>query len=289
MNDEKMNDLERTQPMPRRFGSDASGINPQKVRELEPVKVPKRHQEYAEHKEIHKEINEADRDVYVASEPYMPPLRRRDRELSRQNGQKKRLALLLVGFVVAAFLGASLSGYMSEQQARKDALDDQQEQADRQLRAADSQKQSLQQQKNDLEAKYQQLLSQQKEAQSLADQLKGQKEQQAKSTQDKSAAGKVVDKLTGDAGKQQKQAAETEAKENQARQRLAEINQSVDAAAAAVDEVNSQLDNLDSVRQQAQSVKEDVSRAYDENKDVIDSVLHYAALGLESFKGMLAK
>ena len=61
---------------------------------------------------------------------------------------------------------------------------------------------SLQQQKADLEEKYQNLLAQQKEAQSLADKLKGQQEQQSKTTQDKSAAGKVIDKITGDAGKQ---------------------------------------------------------------------------------------
>ena len=49
------------------------------------------------------------------------------------------------------------------------------------------------------------------------------------------------------------------------------------------------MDNLDSLRQQAKSMKDDVSKAYNENKDMVDSLLHYASLGLESFKGLLAK
>ena len=73
------------------------------------------------------------------------------------------------------------------------------------------------------------------------------------------------------------------------KQKLDELNQSVQAAGAAIDEVNAQMENLDSLRQQAQSMKDDVSKAYNENKDMVDSLLHYASLGLESFKGLLAK
>lgn len=264
MNDEKMNNLEHTQPLPR-VSPDMEDqrtqlLNTKKVRELEPIKVVNPHQEYAENVES-----------------------------KASQGKGKMAALLVVGFVLAAFFGAALSGYMSEQQAKKDALDNQHQQATRQLRDADSQKQSLQQQKADLEEKYQNLLAQQKEAQSLADKLKGQQEQQSKTTQDKSAAGKVIDKITGDAGKQKKEAAETDAKASQAQQKLEELNQSVQAAGAAIDEVNAQMDNLDSMRQQAQSMKDSVSKAYNENKDVVDSLLYYASLGLESFKGLLAK
>ena len=276
MNDEKMNNLEHTQPLPR-VSPDMDDqrtqlLNTKKVRELEPIKVVNPHQEYAENGERHGNV------------PPQKPV-----ETTGSQGKGKMAALLVIGFVLAAFFGAALSGYMSEQQAKKDALDNQQQQAARQLRDADSQKQSLQQQKADLEEKYQNLLAQQKEAQSLADKLKGQQEQQSKTSQDKSAAGKVIDKITGDAGKQKKEAAETDAKASQAQQKLDELNQSVQAAGAAIDEVNAQMDNLDSLRQQAQSMKDDVSKAYNENKDMVDSLLHYASLGLESFKGLLAK
>ena len=270
MNDEKMNNLEHTQPLPR-VSPDMEDqrthlLNTKKVRELEPIKVVNPHQEYAENGERHGSV-----------------------ESKGSQGKGKMAALLVIGFVLAAFFGAALSGYMSEQQAKKDALDNQQQQATRQLQDADSQKQSLQQQKADLEEKYQNLLAQQKEAQSLADKLKGQQEQQSKTTQDKSVAGKVIDKITGDAGKQKKEAAETDAKASQAQQKLDELNQSVQAAGAAIDEVNAQMDNLDSLRQQAQSMKDDVSKAYNENKDMVDSLLYYASLGLESFKGLLTK
>lgn len=281
MNDEKMNNLEHTQPLPR-VSPDMEDqrtqlLNTKKVRELEPIKVVNPHQEYAENGE---------RNGNVPPYNNQPP---KPVESKASQGKGKMAVLLVIGFVLAAFFGAALSGYMSEQQAKKDALDSQQQQATRQLRDADSQKQSLQQQKADLEEKYQDLLAQQKEAQSLADKLKGQQEQQSKTTQDKSAAGKVIDKITGDAGKQKKEAAETDVKASQAQQKLEELNQSVQATGAAIDEVNAQMDNLDSMRQQAQSMKDSVSKAYNENKDVVDSLLYYASLGLESFKGLLTK
>ena len=287
MNDEKTNNLEHTQPLPR-ISPDMEEqrtqlLNTKKVRELEPVKIVNPpQQEYAERGERYGNVPPYNNQPY--NNPSKEPV-----ESTGYQGKKKMAALLAIGFVLAAFLGAALSGYMSEQQAQKDALDNQQQQASRQLRDAESQKKTLQQQKTDLEEKYQQLLAQQKEAQSLADKLKGQQEQQSKTTQDKSAAGKVIDKITGDAGKQKKEAAETDAKASQAQQKLDELNQSVQAASAAIDEVNAQMDNLDSVRQQAQSVKDDVTRAYNENKDLVDSLLYYASLGLESFKGLLVK
>lgn len=291
MNDEKMNNLEHTQPLPR-VSPDMEDqrtqlLNTKKVRELEPIKVVNPHQEYAENGERQGNVPPYNNQPYnnqsYNNQPQKPVAS------NGSQGKGKMAALLVVGFVLAAFFGAALSGYMSEQQAKKDALDNQHQQATRQLQDADSQKQSLQQQKADLEEKYQNLLAQQKEAQSLADKLKGQQEQQSKTTQDKSAAGKVIDKITGEAGKQKKEAAETDAKASQAQQKLEELNQSVQAAGAAIDEVNAQMDNLDSMRQQAQSMKEDVSKAYNENKDMVDSLLHYASLGLESFKGLLAK
>ena len=281
MNNNDKHNIERTQPLPRinqDFAAQSAKMgNVQKVRELEPVKIENSYQEDT--------LNDAG---YEEAMTHSLPSRKHSSLKSSSTGKKKMTAVLVLGFVAAVLLGATLSGYMTEQQAKKTALADQQ-QAARQLQEVDSQKQSLAQQKADLEEKYQQLLSQQKEAQSLADKLKGQQEQQAKASQDKSAAGKIVDKVTGDADKQKKEAAATEAKASQAQQRLEDLSQSVQAAGAAIDEINTQMDNLDAMRQQAQSVKDDVSRAYNENKDVVDSLLHYAALGLESFKGLLAE
>ena len=70
--------------------------------------------------------------------------------------------------------------------------------------------------------------------------------------------------------------------EAEARQKLEAISQSLQAAGAAIDEVDAQLDKLNAVRQQAQSVKENVDRAYSENKDAIDAVLHYVTVGLNA-------
>ena len=124
MNDEKMNNLEHTQPLPR--------VSPDGER--------------------HGNVPPYNNQPYN-NQPQKPV------ETTGSQGKGKMAALLVVGFVLAAFFGAALSGYMSEQQAKKDALDNQHQQAARQLRDADSQKQSLQQQKADLEEKYQNLPS----------------------------------------------------------------------------------------------------------------------------------
>lgn len=200
----------------------------------------------------------------------------------RQGGRGKMIALLAVGFVVAAFCGAALSGYLSEQQAKKSELDSQHAAATKQLQEADSQQESLSRKKERLEAEYQRLLEEQKAAQSAADKLQGQKEQQEKSQQDKSPAGKVLDKITGDAGKQKKEAESTAAQEAEAKEKLESVSQSVQAAGAALDELDNQLDNLEAMRQQAKSVKADVDRVYSENKDTIDTVLHYVSVGFNA-------
>ncbi len=280
MNREDMNNLEHTQPMAR-VAPEMEGQQTQmmkKVRELDPVDVQGNNpgQGYNAPSQY------GNQGYNMGQQPYQQP------EPPKDNGKGKMIALGVVGFIVAAFLGATLSGYMSEQQAQKDALDNQQQQANRQLQDADSQQRDLKQQKSDLEAKYQELLAQQKAAQSAADKLQGQQEQQSQAQQNKSAAGKVLDKITGDAGKEKQQAAETSSQVAEAQQKLQDINAAVETAGAAIDEVNTQLDNLESMRQQAQSVKENVDKAYAENKDLVDSIIHYAALGLDGFKKLLA-
>lgn len=212
-----------------------------------------------------------------------PPRGPREPEKS---GKGKMIALLVVVFIVAIFLGAAISGYMSDQQAKQSSLDSQQATATQQIKDADTQEQSLTQRKSKLEAQYQKLLEQQKEAQTAADTLKGQKAQQEKTQNDKSTAGKVLDKITGDDAKQSAEADATSAQEADAQQKLENITQSVQAASDAIDEVNDQLDKLEAMRQEAKTVKANVDKAYSENKDIIDTVLHYVSLG---FSGIFGK
>ena len=292
-------DFEHTQPLPRVSPDMESQktqlLNVGKVRELEPVEIPRRQQQAdnggyggagnmppGDNTGINgmnsmNSINSINgRNGMNMNVPGNPP------QKDRPGGRGKMIALLAVGFVVAAFCGAALSGYLSEQQAKKEALDSQHAAATRQLQEADSQQESLSRKKERLEAEYQRLLEEQKAAQSAADKLHGQKEQQEKSQQGKSAAGKVLDKITGDAGKQKKEAESTAAQEAEAKEKLESVSQSVQAAGAALEELDAQLDNLEAMRQQAKSVKADVDRAYSENKDTIDTVLHYVSVGLNA-------
>ena len=280
-------DFEHTQPLPRVSPDMESQktqlLNVGKVRELEPVEIPRRQQQtdnggYGGAGNMPPGDNTGinGRNGMNMNVPGNPP------QKDRPGGRGKMIALLSVGFVVAAFCGAALSGYLSEQQAKKEALDSQHAAATRQLQEADSQQESLSRKKERLEAEYQRLLEEQKAAQSAADKLHGQKEQQEKSQQGKSAAGKVLDKITGDAGKQKKEAESTAAQEAEAKEKLESVSQSVQAAGAALEELDAQLDNLEAMRQQAKSVKADVDRAYSENKDTIDTVLHYVSVGLNA-------
>ena len=289
-------DFEHTQPLPRVSPDMESQktqlLNVGKVRELEPVEIPRCQQQTdnggyggagnmppVDNTGINgmNSMNSINgRNGMNMNVPGNPP------QKDRPGGRGKMIALLSVGFVVAAFCGAALSGYLSEQQAKKEALDSQHAAATRQLQEADSQQESLSRKKERLEAEYQRLLEEQKAAQSAADKLHGQKEQQEKSQQGKSAAGKVLDKITGDAGKQKKEAESTAAQEAEAKEKLESVSQSVQAAGAALEELDNQLDNLEAMRQQAKSVKADVDRAYSENKDTIDTVLHYVSVGLNA-------
>ena len=292
-------DFEHTQPLPRVSPDMESQktqlLNVGKVRALEPGEIPRRQQQTdnggyggagnmppGDNTGINgmNSINNMNsingRNGMNMNVPGNPP------QKDRPGGRGKMIALLSVGFVVAAFCGAALSGYLSEQQAKKEALDSQHAAATRQLQEADSQQESLSRKKERLEAEYQRLLEEQKAAQSAADKLHGQKEQQEKSQQGKSAAGKVLDKITGDAGKQKKEAESTAAQEAEAKEKLESVSQSVQAAGAALEELDAQLDNLEAMRQQAKSVKADVDRAYSENKDTIDTVLHYVSVGLNA-------
>lgn len=286
-------DFEHTQPLPRVSPDMESQktqlLNASKVRELEPVEIPRRQSQPGSDCQT---AGQAGQSVGFgqAGQGYdgyggagsLPPMGNTAGCPPQKGGRGRMIALLVAGFVLAAFCGAAFSGYLSEQQARKAALDSQHAAATQQLQEADSQQESLTSKREQLEAEYQRLLEEQKAARSAADKLQGQKEQQEKQQQEKSSAGKVLDKLTGDAGKQKKEAAATAAQAEEARQKLEDISQSVQAAGAALDELDAQLDNLEAMRQQAKSVKADVDRAYSENKDTIDTVLHYVSVGLNA-------
>lgn len=290
-------DFEHTQPLPRvspdMENQETRLLNVRKVRELEPVEIPRRQGQ----QEAGQKYQPGQPAVpgCEASGYVMPPVNGgggmpagNNVESGRQGQEGKKrygwlmAALLAAGFLAAAFCGAALSGYMSEQQAKKAALESQHAAASQQLQEAAAQQDALNRQREELEAEYQQLLEEQKAARSEADKLKGQKEQQAKVQQDKTAAGKVLDRITGDAAKQKEEELAVAGREAASQQKLEAISQSVQAARDAIGEVDAQLDRLNAVRQQAKSVRDEVDRAYTENKDIIDAVLHYVSVGLGS-------
>lgn len=275
--------LEHTQPMPRispdMVTQETQLLNTrqvrERVRELEPVAIPGR----GAH-------NQARANVNIGENPGYPGGNQRPQKEKQSRSMVKSFAMLLVVFFVAAFTGAMLSGYMGEKQRQDDERQQQMTQASHELQQADREQASLQQKKAQLEKQYQELLAKQKEAQSAADKLAGQKEQLDKNQKEKSTAGKLLDKVTGEEGKQKQESESVGKQAADAVQAVENINQSVKNASAAIDEINSQLDQLEAMRQKAKSVKASVDAAYSENQGTIDKMLYYAAQGFNGLKGL---
>ena len=91
----------------------------------------------------------------------------------------------------------------------------------------------------------------------------------------------------GKEGQEKKEAQEIDQQEKSAADKLAEINESINNAKEAYDEVNRQLDELEALRQKAVKTKADAEKVYNDNKDLIDSVAHYVIKGVTLLQDMM--
>jgi chromosome segregation ATPase len=62
-----------------------------------------------------------------------------------------------------------------------------------------------------------------------------------------------------------------------------ELNRSIQEAKETYEEVNRQLDELEAMRQKAIRTKEEAERVYNENKGLIDTIVHYVEQGISLF------
>ena len=276
--------LEHTRPMPRVepqvTGQSSSVANNNRVRELEPVRIGN---------------NKYPQQNYAGGQPPMPPtppnnmLGNRFPQQPEKHSKGKFAAILVVGFLVAMFMGILVSGYMADQQNKETALQTQSNQADKTLNETQREQSNLTKRKQQLETQQQDLLKKQKEAQSVLDNLKGKKQQLDKSQDTKSTAGKLLDKVTGDESKNKAAASQTDKETLDATQKVEAINQAVQDANQAIDEVDAQLNQLDNIRHDAMAAKDTVAKTYSENKDTIDKILYYISQGAGNLGSLLGK
>lgn len=287
-NQDEAQNLDHTRPMTR-VSAEVSGmqetaVRPGKVRELDPVQVSGsayRQEPHYQQSGQERYGNVPGNNSYAGNEAYRaaePPTGKKS-----SFGTKAAIAAGVFLLGVLAVFALDYFDYREDQ----DSVKAQNEAAVQQIQEADAQKDDLNRQRSELEAKYDELLAQQQELQSLADKLEGQKQQQDKAQSEKSTAGKVLDTITGDAGKEKKQAQSTEQQAADAKTKLENVQQSVRDAKAALDEVDSQLTKLDKMRREAEALKDDAAETYMKNKSTIDSVMEKLSVGMDLLKGFL--
>ena len=270
--------LDKTQPLPQitddMLNQDTRLISHSRVRQLDPVNVnTNRRQPGTNQPNYQQNFQQG----YQPAPPKPP----------KKDGKGKTVLLLFIAFVVAMFVGLAVSGYISDRNTKQAELKQQQAQSEKNALEASEKQQDLSSRRAQLDRQIKELEAQQKKAQSEADTLRGKSEQKNKDQKDKSGIVKVFDKVTGKEGQEKKEAQEIDQQEKSAADKLAEINESINNAKEAYDEVNRQLDELEALRQKAVKTKADAEKVYNDNKDLIDSVAHYVIKGVTLLQDMM--
>lgn len=266
--------FDKTQPLPQitdeMLNQDTQLISHSRVRQLDPVNVNSNRRQPGNHQPNYQQS-------YQPAPPKPP----------KKDGKGKTVLLLFIAFVVAMFVGLGVSGYISDRNTKQAELKQQQAQSEKNALEASEKQQDLSSRRAQLDRQIKELEAQQKKAQSEADTLRGKSEQKNKDQKDKSGIVKVFDKVTGKEGQEKKEAQEIDQQEKSAADKLAEINESINNAKEAYDEVNRQLDELEALRQKAVKTKADAEKVYNDNKDLIDSVAHYVIKGVTLLQDMM--
>ena len=202
--------------------------------------------------------------------------------------RKKRL-MLGGGFLGALLIGFMIAGYSQDQSAARQNQRqyEQQQMKDREQKLADQEKdlkarrEQLEQQKKDLQAREAQL-------EDSSSRAKGRNEQLGDSAPG-STIGKLIDKVTGKESKRNDQVQQNKQQSAQADTDAASVKESISEAQQMLDDVNSKIDSVSSMKQEAGQLKAKAESAYAENKGVVDKAIYYAKVGAGMLKGWLSE
>lgn len=203
--------------------------------------------------------------------------------------KRKKGLLLGIGFAAALFAGFLLTGYSQDRSAAQ--LQDRQQQ-EQQLRDKEKQlaeqEAALQARRQELEQQKKELLERQSVLEEQSNRAKGRNEQLAEDTPS-TILGKFADKVTGKEAERQKQMEENKQQSMQSDNDAAAIKKSIEEAQQMIDEVNSNMNKVASLKQEAGQLKEKAAAAYEENKGIIDQALYYAQTGVGMLEGWLSR
>lgn len=201
-----------------------------------------------------------------------------------QKCKGRKALVLFCAFVAALCVGLLVSGYMSDKNDRAADAKKQQALSQQQVQQSESQRKDLQQRKSQLAQQLMDLEAQQKKAQSEADRLQGKNEQIGKESKDKSGLEKLAEQVTGRDAQKKQDAAETDKQQKSAQAKVEELQRSIQSAKAAYEDVNEKLQEAEDMRQKAVRTKEELEKAYSENKGTVDQLLYYVDKGIQAFK-----
>lgn len=186
--------------------------------------------------------------------------------------RRKRNAFLAGGFVLALLLGFFIAGYAQHQTAMKEEQARiEQQQAAQDAAVLQAKKAELERKKQELEQKRQELLQQAARAEGRNEQLAAENE---------SLLHRLVDKVTGQAGRQQQAKAANDAAQDASNQAAKQVDAALAQAGQMLDDVNAQIEQSDKVQAAADTVRAGAQTAYDDHRDLIDSAVSYVADGV---------
>jgi len=211
----------------------------------------------------------------------IPPKREKPANKGFFTAGKKKGLLLTACFAVALLGGFMLAGYSqdhSEAKQNQQQMERQQMQA-KEKKLAD-QEADLKARRQELERQKQELQARERELEEKSSRAKGRNEAITSQAPD-SALGKLVDKVTGKEAKRQDQLQQNEKVSAQADSDVAKLKQSIAEAQSMLDDVDTKLDTVPEMQQEASRIKAKAESAYAENKDVIDKAVYYAKTGAD--------
>lgn len=221
--------------------------------------------------------------------------RYQNREASRQVEKKRskgfgvKIGLGILAFLVAMAGGFFVAGFLHDSGQKKEASyqEVQQNLAVRKDKLAKDeaeltrQREALAREKAELEERRARLKTE-------AAKLDGRNEQIEKETRDAKLGG-IFDKVTGKDAERKKAAADNKAKQENLAKQADEVDKAIAHAQQNLAEINAQLDNAAAMKQELDAMRLKAQATYEENKDTIDTVLHYAGEGVKLIVGALQR
>lgn len=202
--------------------------------------------------------------------------------------KRKKLLLLFGGFFLAVLLGFAAAGYHQDSVDKEQDLRLRQEQLADREKKLDGQESDLQKRRQEVEAQKRSLEERQQELERQAERIQGKADALA-DEKPSSAIGKLIDKVSGKAGKREQATAEAKEQGAATASEAESVHRSIADAQTVLNELDKKIDTVHAMKQDVDKVKAQAQSAYAENRDVIDRAVAYAKKGMALLEAYLSQ